>query len=316
MQPTPDFKRARQLAAVRILLLEDDEAFAGLVRANLERAHWADLSIEHTATLRDALARLEGGGFDLVITDLNLPDSKGLETLESLMRATDRLILVLSGERDEGLREAAIDLGAYDLMSKDLLDRAELERLVRLAAMQANTFRSLRNSEARFRSLAELSSDWYWEQDAELRFVATGGATDARGGITPEAHVGKCRWELPSTEILNQTWDEHKAVLEARQPFYDLVLRRVGPGGDTHYISVSGRPTFDGKGSFCGYRGAAKDVTRRMQTDLRLAIEHSVTRLLGESNSIAEAAPQIIRLICETIGWACGARSERDERNQ
>src|SRR6202521_2566379 len=103
MQPVPDLNQARQLAAVRILLIEDDELFAGLVRANLERAHWADLSIEQAPTLRDALVRLEGGGFDLVVTDLNLPDSKGLETLESLVRATDRLILVLTGESDQGL---------------------------------------------------------------------------------------------------------------------------------------------------------------------------------------------------------------------
>src|SRR5258708_7457695 len=171
MHPLPDFKHGRQLTAVPVLLLEDDETFAALVRANLERVEWGELSIEHTATLRDAVARLERGGIDLVITDLNLPDSKDLDTLESLIRVTDRLILVLTGERDEGLREAALEAGAYDLMSKDRIDRAELERLVRLAAMQVNTFRSLRDSEERFRSLAELSADWYWEQDAELRYV-------------------------------------------------------------------------------------------------------------------------------------------------
>jgi len=58
----PDFKQARQLAAVRILLIEDDDTFAALVRANLERAHWADLSIERAASMHDALARLERGG--------------------------------------------------------------------------------------------------------------------------------------------------------------------------------------------------------------------------------------------------------------
>src|SRR6185503_20335028 len=84
MRPTPDFKHDRQLTTVRVLLLEDDHAFAGLVRANLERVDWADLSIEHAPTMRHALARLERGGIDLVITDLNLPDSKGLDTVESL----------------------------------------------------------------------------------------------------------------------------------------------------------------------------------------------------------------------------------------
>src|ERR1700730_15151924 len=95
MHPVPDFKRGSRLTTIRVLLLEDDETFAGLVRANLERVDWAELSIEHVARLRDALARLERGGIDLVVPDRNLPDSKGLETLASLVRATGRLIFVL-----------------------------------------------------------------------------------------------------------------------------------------------------------------------------------------------------------------------------
>src|SRR5689334_15988848 len=47
--------------------------------------------------------------------------------------------------------------------------------------------------------------------------------------------------------------------------------------------------------------------------DRRLAIEHAVTRVLAESSSIAEAAPQIIRAICEPLEWACGARWEPDK---
>jgi DNA-binding NarL/FixJ family response regulator len=199
MHSVPDFKQDRQLAAVRILLLEDDEVFAGLVRSNLEYADWGDLSIAHAATLRDALAWLEDGGFDLVITDLNLPDSKGLDTVESLVRATDRLIVVLTGERDEGLREAAIAQGAYDLMSKDRLDRAELGQLVRLAAMQAKTFSSLRKSEQRYRSLMELSADWYWEQDAELRAGASlrNHTSASAGGNCPTPRS----WARPGRSI-------------------------------------------------------------------------------------------------------------------
>src|SRR5258706_3617659 len=316
MRPTPDFKHGRQLTPVRVLLLEDDQAFAGLVRANLERVDWADLSIEHAPTMREALARLERGGIDIVITDLNLPDSQGLDTVDSLVRATDRLILVLTGERDAGLREAVIGQGGYDIMSKDRIDRIELERLVRLATIQSNPFRSLRLSEERFRSLAELSADWYWEADGELRYIPTGGAPEARRGITGDAHVGLRRWDLPGTEIRQQTWEEHTAVLEARQPFQDLLLRRVDSQGEACYLTISGRPMFDAHGTFCGYRGAAKDVSRRVQMDMRLAIEHAVTRLLAQSGSIAEAAPRIIQAICDTLGWACGARWEHDPRSQ
>lgn len=86
--------------------------------------------------------------------------------------------------------------------------------------------------------------------------------------------------------------------------------------GELRYISTGGQPIFDEKKRFKGYRGTAKDVTQRVQMDLRLAIEHAVTRVLEESDSIGEATPQIIRVICETLDWACGARWEPDERVQ
>ena len=155
-----------------------------------------------------------------------------------------------------------------------LRDEASGERLVLGITSDITQRRrseaALRASELRFRTLTELTSDWYWEQDAELRFVSTGGTSDARGGITPEAHVGLRRWELPRTEIVSQSWDEHRQVLEARQPFTELLLRRTSESGEVRYVSVAGRPIFDARGIFSGYRGLAKDVTTRIASELEL----------------------------------------------
>ena len=117
---------------------------------------------------------------------------------------------------------------------------------------------ALRESETRFRSLTGLSSDWYWEQDAELRFVTTGGADKLRGGITAAQHEGLRRWELPGTQTLSGSWEEHQAVLAARLPFRDFMLRRTSLDGTVHYISVSGEPIFGADGAFRGYRGVAR----------------------------------------------------------
>src|SRR5258706_14335493 len=143
MRPSPEF-RSGQIHAVRILMLEDDPAFADLVRVNLRRVPWVALTLEHVATLASALERLGGESFDLVISDLNLPDSKGLGTLDALSGATDRLILLLTGDAGETPLADALARGAYDMMSKDKLDAVELGRVVRLAAMQARAFHSLR----------------------------------------------------------------------------------------------------------------------------------------------------------------------------
>ena len=143
---------------LRILLIEDERLCAEIVMACLAPIRWAPLAIEAVSTLREALARLTLEQFDLVICDLNLPDSAGLATLQAVARACDRLIIVITANEEPGLRAEALERGAYDLLHKGKLTAPALERLVRLASAQAGKTRSLRESEARFRKTFELSA--------------------------------------------------------------------------------------------------------------------------------------------------------------
>ena len=136
--------------------------------------------------------------------------------------------------------------------------------------LQRTLQHKLHASEARFRALAQLSSNWYWEQDAELRFNDTMSRSDERGGLTPQQHLGLRRWELPHTEPVGTTWNEHRATLAARQPFHDLLLRRRATDGCTRYVEVSGTPFYDIDKTFTGYHGLARDVTERVEAEARL----------------------------------------------
>ena len=176
---------------------------------------------------------------------------------------------------------------------------------------------ALRQGDERLKSLLDLSSDWYWEQDEHHRFTQITGAALEKAGFDSQEYLGAARSNrdgLPAGD--DGSWDKHRVTLEAKQPFTDFVFKRVNSRGELRYISTSGQPIVDEKKRFRGYRGTAKDVTPRVQVDLRLAIEHAVTRLLEESQSIAEAAPRIIRVVCETLEWACGARWEFDDRDE
>jgi signal transduction histidine kinase len=118
----------------------------------------------------------------------------------------------------------------------------------------------LRASEERFRRLAALSSDWYWEQGPDLRFREMAGG-EPGNSILPDI-VGKQRWDLP-IELTEQEWVEHRTVLAARQPFFDLQYRVLSATGERTWVSISGEPIFDADGKFAGYRGVGKDITAR-----------------------------------------------------
>jgi len=139
-------------------------------------------------------------------------------------------------------------------------------------------------SEARFRALTELSSDWYWEMDGEFRFTRIEyGTKGPHSGLLPfEELIGRRRWELNFVLVEPASWDEHRAVLRARQPYRDLLTRSVGRDGSIHFVASSGDPVFDAHGAFVGYRGVSKDVTEQVQAKEsieRLARIDSLTQL-------------------------------------
>lgn len=137
-------------------------------------------------------------------------------------------------------------------------------------------------SEARLRALIELSSDWYWEMDESLRFTALRLGRNGRLMVPVADVLGKHRWDLPGELVQPSTWDEHKAALEARQPFQNLIMRRWTPDGSVVYHLSSGEPIFDAAGAFRGYRGLGKDITdqvRAQESIERLASYDSLTQL-------------------------------------
>ena len=128
----------------------------------------------------------------------------------------------------------------------------------------------LRESEARFKSFTELSSDWYWEQDASGKFTRTSGPVFDMLGIEADhadasAKDGKPHWDAAERALLD-------ANIASRKPFLDFVYTRQNADGSVQYLQVSGEPMFDATSRFTGYRGIGMDITERMQQ----RVEHAV----------------------------------------
>ncbi|HYD97010.1 MAG TPA: CHASE domain-containing protein [Noviherbaspirillum sp.] len=118
---------------------------------------------------------------------------------------------------------------------------------------------ALRASEERFHRLADLSSDWYWEQDAALRFTYI--SAEILFDTPTSLLLGKTRRELP-LEIAGGL-RAHQDRLDTHQAFADVEYRVRTAHGMVYWIQVSGEPLFDAAGGFLGYRGTAKDISAR-----------------------------------------------------
>jgi diguanylate cyclase (GGDEF)-like protein len=185
-----------------------------------------------------------------------------------------------AGEPDPRLLEAAQAIGS---LFGQFLQRKGTEEL-------------LRASEARFRSLTHLSSDFFWETDAEHRLTSIVHGPSYGSAQIGRGIIGKHPWGVASTSPDQAGWAAHMAVLNSHLPFRDFEFARVMPDGGTRYFSVSGEPRFGADGAFAGYRGIGRDVTEICLARERIASLAYNDALTGLANrtSLAPALGQAI----------------------
>ena len=129
----------------------------------------------------------------------------------------------------------------------------------------------LRENEGRFRALAALSSDWFWEQDEHFRFILIAGDETCSAAVTRGIAIGKTRWEMDYVNMSKSVWADHQALLKRHEIFRDFEVTRLDSEGQQRHLSISGLPIFDLSGRFTGYRGTGRDNTemRRVSKALR-----------------------------------------------
>jgi PAS domain S-box-containing protein len=118
----------------------------------------------------------------------------------------------------------------------------------------------LRESEARFRSLTELASDWYWEQDENGKFTKVSGPVLEMLGIQVDSFTDQNAGTSNADNNDFSGWNESERkelqnIIAARQPFIDFSFSRTAPNGEQKFYRVSGAPIFDHTSRFIGYRG-------------------------------------------------------------
>jgi diguanylate cyclase (GGDEF)-like protein/PAS domain S-box-containing protein len=143
--------------------------------------------------------------------------------------------------------------------------------------------------EQNFVEFAEASFDWYWETDAEFRFIRDSGRFTGPNHERRVVASRRTRRELASPEDVRdnpEKWAVHDADLKNHRPFRDFIYPRQRPDGGNIWVKISGKPRFDSDGVFLGYRGVGSDVTAQVQAEHRA--QSAQDRLEDAIESISE----------------------------
>jgi PAS domain S-box-containing protein len=262
-----------------ILIVDDQESNVLLLEQLLAESGYT--AVSSTRNPKEVCALYRKNRYDLILLDLQMPVMDGFEVLEGLKANCDGdylPVLVITAQPGHKLR--ALQAGAKDFISKpfDVVEvktriynmlevRLLYKKLANSNAILEQTVRErtaeLRESEARYRSLTELASDWYWEQDENMNFTKVSGPVLEMLGIKvdtlaggPDADEG-VKWNEEERKRLQET-------ISARKPFLDFVFNRVNTDGSRQQFRVSGEPMFDGTCRFIGYRGIGVELITKV----------------------------------------------------
>jgi diguanylate cyclase (GGDEF)-like protein/PAS domain S-box-containing protein len=173
--------------------------------------------------------------------------------------------------------------GSVNLTRNALGEPVGFRGIFRDVTERRKTEEDLLASEARFRALTHLSSDWYWEVDADYRFTRMESRREMRHASQPHV-IGQKIWEAGFD--IDTGWENFIEVIKAHVPFRDVIMHRVSSMGAPLYISVSGEPISNGAGDFAGYRGVSREITDQKIADDRIQYLATHDGLTGLHNRV------------------------------
>ena len=272
----------RDILGAGILIVDDQESNVSLLEQMLGDAGYTNVA--STMKPQEVCALHRNNRYDLILLDLQMPGMDGFQVIEALKTndANGYLpVVVITAQPGHKLR--ALRAGARDFVSKPF-DLVEVKTRIRNTLEVRLLYRELevcnklleqtvrertaelRESEARYRSLTELASDWYWEQDENGKFTKVSGPALEMLGVRVDALSGDTR--SASDEGWNETERQTlQATIAARQPFLDFVFSRVNADGTKQKFQVSGEPMFSQSCRFIGYRGIGVELIARKAGD-------------------------------------------------
>ena len=257
-----------------VLLIEDDPDDVLLVKESLAEISLGKIKLEYTGRLSRGLIELSSHHYDVVLLDLNLPDSRGLETLKTVIKSYPKIpVVVLSGLADDVTTLEAVRRGAQDYLVKGEISGPMLVRVLHYAIERKQAEAVLRESEARYRALVETTPNGITLTDLDGKLLLCNQQTASLYGYeNREDMLGMNVFDLvlPADRRLAEV-NAQKTLNEGRVINAEYTL--VRKDGSRFPAEISAALLRDASGASAGFIIITRDTTeqfRALEAEKRL----------------------------------------------
>jgi two-component system, cell cycle sensor histidine kinase and response regulator CckA len=300
---------------ITVLLVEDNPGDARLILEMLQELPAADFTLERVDRLAPAIERLGTAGVDVVLLDLGLPDSEGMETFWRTHREAPREpIVVISGLDDERVALEAVRAGAQDYLVKGRIEGQLLARVIHYAIERKRGQEDLRRSEARLQGIIDAALDAVITMDGTGVIRSWSSQAEQAFGWPAAEAIGR---SLATTIVPPRYREAHERGLAhflktGEGPVLDRRFEITGLHRDGREFPVELAITPVRLGGEWVFSAFVRDITERRRAERRRAAQYAVTGILAEAETLQDAASRILRAIGEALDWQSGLLWMRD----
>lgn len=274
-------------APARLLLIEDSDSDARLIQLLLNEARPEAYEVSRVDRLSDASRALASGVFTAVLLDPGLPDSSGLDSVRAILpHCGSAPLIVLSGLAAEDIGLAAVAAGAQDFLVKGRIDGELLARTIVHAVQRRRMEQELRESEQRFRTLAESAPMGIYLADAECNVTWVNPAMCQMLGVPAEMITGTGWISLVHPEDLQGVLADRAKAYASPSGAFRGAFRFLRPDGRSVFVHAISTPSRSADGTIICRVGTMLDLTTERESQEALRQSESRFRLAVTASGI------------------------------
>ena len=268
---------------IKILIVEDDLVDLKLLERLLSRSALSQAIVHSANYLKAAQELLHESRYDIILSDLGLPDCSGLDAVKGLQECSpDTPLIVLSGLDDEDTAVSAVKYGVQDYLIKGQVDGQVLVRAIQYAIERKKSERNLQDAERLYRTIFENSAVAIMMVDDQERLVSWNRFTEKLLGKTKE------QLELfPVSQLYpEREWEKIRSHnIRQKGMQHHLETRMIHESGRVIDVDVSLSVLKGNDGRIEGSIGVIRDITERKQAEEQLDRSYSVLHATLESTA-------------------------------